>query len=60
MRGSTQGKKVHARSQRVQDYHQKQIPGDLWPLLKNEGAGRGLLADDSQLPLVVGISIFCP
>lgn len=39
MRGRTQGKKVHARSQRVQDYHQKQMPGDLWPLLKTRGLG---------------------
>lgn len=52
MRGRTQGKKVHARSQRVRDYHQKQMPGDLWPLLESEEAGRGPLADDSQLLLV--------
>lgn len=55
MHERTQGKKIHTRSQRVQDY-QKQMSSGLWSLLANEGLGAGgLLTAGPPLPLVVDL-----
>lgn len=58
MRGRTQGKKVMLGPKGFKTIIKNKCQVTCGHCLKMR-AGRGLLAD-SQLPLMVGISIFCP